>query len=299
MVRQCQSPRLLGFGSLSFRLWLDWRPHLDLSHGMGDGFPKLTVTLDHDGPMPLTAFTDALTRLSGRYGRYSRAHGDDDGARLYISEIRHGSIIIDLVPAAVAAQVVIDGAGGINSLVEFGKNIASLLNRFRSGEVETSEVSITDCDDVRAVIKPVIQTEGGGLTIAVNGDANIIQPILLQIDQHEAKVIDNRAALLRSSLNTEAEQTLNATLFVWKQIQDAPGIESGKRSPDRGIIASVDKVARPVTFADGNVKEGMYRGDANPFEVGFVVDARVLLGPNGPAGYRITALHDVIPLDPS
>ena len=195
--------------------------------------------------------------------------------------------------------MVIDGAGGINSLVEFGKNIASLLNRFHSGEVETSEVSITDCDDVRAVIKPVIQTEGGGLTIAVNGDANIIQPILLQIDQHEAKVIDNRAALLRSSLNTEAEQTLNATLFVWKQIQDAPGIESGKRSPDRGIIASVDKVARPVTCADGNVKEGMYRGDANPFEVGFVVDARVLLGPNGPAGYRITALHDVIPLDPS
>ena len=264
---------------------------------MGEDFPKLTVTLDHDGPMPLTAFTEALTRLSGRYGRYSRAHGGEETAKLYIDEIRQGSIVIDLVPAAMAAQAVIEGAGGINNLVEFGKNVASLLGSFRSGAADKSDVSITDCEDVRAIIKPVIQTEGGGLTITVTGDNNVIQPVLLHIDQQDGKVIDNRAALLRSALNTEAEQSLTETLFVWKQIQDAPGVESGKRSPDRGIIATIDNVARPVTFSDGHVKEGMYRGAANPFEVGFVVDARVLLGPNGPAGYRITALHDVIPLD--
>lgn len=265
---------------------------------MGEDFPKLTFTLDHDGPMPLSAFTDALTRLSGRYGRYSRAHGDEDGAKLYISEIRQGSIVIDLIPAAVAVQAVIDGAGGLNNIIEFGKNVATLIGWFRTGDAEKSEISITDCDDVRAIIKPVIHTEGGGLTITVSGDNNVIQPVLIRLDQHEAQIIDNRAAMLRSSLTTEAEQSVTGALFVWKQIQDAPGVEIGKRSPDRGIIASLDKTARPVTFADGHVKDAMYRGDLNPFEVGFVVDARILIGPNGPAGYRITALHDVIPLDP-
>jgi hypothetical protein len=82
---------------------------------MGEDVPKLTLTLDHDGPMPLGSFTEALSRLSGRYGRYSRTHGEADAAKLYIAEIRQGSIVIDLVSAAVAAQAVIEGAGGVNS----------------------------------------------------------------------------------------------------------------------------------------------------------------------------------------
>lgn len=265
---------------------------------MGEDVPKLTLTLDHDGPMPLGSFTEALSRLSGRYGRYSRTHGEADAAKLYIAEIRQGSIVIDLVSAAVAAQAVIEGAGGVNNLFEFGKNVASLLGKFRSGDTNPAEVSISDCDDARAIIKPVLNSDGGGLTLAVNGDYNIIQPILIHLNQHEAQVIDNRAALLRNALGTQIEQSVSSALFVWKQIQDGPGVEVGKRSPDRGIIASVDRTARPVVFADANVKDDMYRGDQNPFEVGFVVDALILLGPNGPAGYRITALHDVIPLDP-
>lgn len=264
---------------------------------MGEFTPSLTLTLDHDGPMPLGAFTDALARLSGRYGRYSRSHGEADAAKLYIAEIRQGSIVIDLVATSLAAQAVIEGAGGLNNLIEFGKNVATLLGKFKSGEVDPAEVNITDCDDARAIIKPVLNSEGGGLTLAVNGDNNIVQPILLNVTQHEAQVIDNRAALLRNTLSTDTEQSVSSALFVWKQIQDGPGVEVGKRSPDRGIIASVDKTARPVVFADAAVKEDMYRGDRNPFEVGFVVDARILLGPNGPAGYRITALHDTIPLD--
>lgn len=60
-------------------------------------------------------------------------------------------------------------------------------------------------------------------------------------------VIDNRAALIRNALASPDEETRREVLFVWKQIQDAPGKEVGQRSPDRGIIQSIDGVARAVT----------------------------------------------------
>ena len=260
--------------------------------------PVLTFTMEHEGPVPLADFGDALARVAARYGRFSRAVGGSDEARLYIAHVREGSIELDLVGAASAAQVVIEGAGGLNNLIELGKNVAGLLQSFRTGQATSAEVSLADCDDVRAIVKPVINTEGGGLSIVVNGDNNVVQPLLI-LDQQGAREINNRAALLRSSLSTPTLDTVERVLFVWDQIRDAPAVDIGKRSPDRGIIAAVHNKPHPVTFADPAVKDAMYRMDENPFERGFIVDGKIMLGPNGPAGYLITKVHDVIPLDPA
>lgn len=259
---------------------------------------SLKLTLDHEGPIPLADFTDALHRFDARYARFARSRkSPSEDQHLSISRITEGSVVIDLVVAAAAAQSVIAGAGGLNTLVDFGKNVAALLTAFRSSETGDAGVSIADCDDARAMVKPVLNTQGGGITLAVNGDNNVIQPVLIQIDQDEARIIDNRAALIRNALASPDEETRREVLFVWKQIQDAPGKEVGQRSPDRGIIQSIDGVARAVTFADKAIKEEMYRGDINPFEVGYIVDVKVLISPNGIAGYRILAVHDTIPLD--
>ena len=116
------------------------------------------------------------------------------------------------------------------------------------------------------------------------------------MDEGEARAADNRAALERKDLEQRDENALSATLFVWDQVRNAPGIEEG-RSPDRGIIQEIDGRARQVTFAADDIKQAMTRQDFNPFEKAFVVDAKVLIGPNGPAAYRITALHDVLERD--
>lgn len=269
-----------------------------LSMWMLDDAESLQLTLNHEGPIPLADFTDALHRVDARYARFARGRKSPlEDQHLSITRIHEGSVVIDLVVAAAAAQSVIAGAGGLNTLVDFGKNVAALLTAFRSPDTSASDVSIADCDDARALVKPVLNTEGGGITLAVNGDNNVIQPILIQIDQADARIIDNRAALIRNTLASPDEETRREVLFVWKQIQDAPGKEVGQRSPDRGIIQSIDGVARAITFADKAIKEEMYRGDINPFEVGYIVDVKVLISPTGIAGYRILVVHDTIPLD--
>ena len=73
-----------------------------------DPWPKLTFVLEHSGPIPLAEFTLALQRLAQRYAREARGSLQDEEPKLYIAEIRKGSVIVDFVaqhPYASAAMV--------------------------------------------------------------------------------------------------------------------------------------------------------------------------------------------------
>ena len=269
---------------------------------MGEGaltdWPKMTFVLEHEGPIPLAEFTLALQRLASRYARETKAHGHDEEERLYIAEIRKGSVVVDFVtahPYAIPIAIVTGAvavATGYNALHDFAKNLGILVGHF-TGKRPATDISKADCDDMRALAAPVIQTLNAQISVTINN--GILEPIFT-LDEGEARAADNRAALERKDLEQRDENALSATLFVWDQVRNAPGIEEG-RSPDRGIIQEIDGRARQVTFAADDIKQAMTRQDFNPFEKAFVVDAKVLIGPNGPAAYRITALHDVLERD--
>lgn len=193
----------------------------------------LIIKLDHKGPIALDDFSGALDRLAKRYARFQRPQGKEESSELFISRIREGSVELSLVGTALAAQASIEAAGGLNNVIEFGRNLASLFQSFKEKSEPSSQVTISDCDDVRAIMKPVITTNGGGLIISVAGDGNIIK-----LDQQDAREIDNRAALERSKISTPTEDIASEVLFVWDKIRDAPAIAAGKHSPDRGIITA-------------------------------------------------------------
>ena len=258
---------------------------------MSSAGPKLTFTLEHEGPIPLADFTGSLSRIAARYGRFARGRGGEEDVKLYIAEIRHGSTVVDLINNALPAIVPI--AGYLPTLVEFGKDVVALVNLFKDRRPDATEVSISDCDDVRMMMRPVIHTEGGGLSIAINGDNNVVQPIIVTVSESEAKVIDNRAALVRSELGTRSTDTLSKVLFQWHQIKRTPGVEEGLSSPDRGVIGAVDKTPRKVLFAENGLKEQMYLDDFNPWSAGYLVDVKLLIGANGrPEAYLIQAVHE-------
>lgn len=254
----------------------------------------MTFVLRHEGPIPLAEFTLALQRLASRYTRETKASGTDEEPRLYIAEIRKGSVIVDFVtahpyalPVAVAGGAVAF-ATGYNALHDFAKNLGELVGHF-TGKATKGSVSKADCDDMRALAAPVLHTLNAEIIVTINGTPDPV----FALDEGSARAADNRAATERLELEQRDENTLSGTLFVWDQVKNAPGVEDG-RSPDRGIIQEIDGRARQVTFAGTDIKEAMTRQDFNPFEKSFVVDAKVLISPNGPSAYRITALHDVL-----
>jgi hypothetical protein len=255
---------------------------------------KLTIELQHGGPIPLTDFAYALQRLASRYAREARAAGDTEEPRLYISEIRKGSVIVDLVTDPTAVGMAVAGTvwAGIthgNTLISFAKGLLDLQKHF-TGETKKGDITKADCDDMRALAAPVLNTIDGRLGIGTNYGS--VHQIFVSMSQDEARVIDNRAALERNELTKHEENIHTEVLFVWDQVRDAPGVEAG-RSPDKGIITVLDPKPRQVTFTSDDLKESMGRRDHHPFEKAFVVDVKELKGP-GVSAYRILKLHDVL-----
>src|SRR5690606_6906903 len=139
----------------------------------------------------------------------------------YIAEIREGSIIVDLVAmgAAATAPMLMQGLETANSLWDFGRNVGSLIDYFRGRGPRPEGLTVTDCDDVKAIVGPAAHTEGGGLSISAS---TIHIGTLIQLDRHEALAVENRAANERASLAATDEQTWREVLFVWHQVRDAP-----------------------------------------------------------------------------
>lgn len=254
-----------------------------------DAWPKMTFVLEHEGPVPLSDFTHALERLGQRYVREVRESGDGGEPQLYIAEIRKGSVIIDLITRD--GPKILDALGKTNALFTFGKNLKTLVDHF-TGKAPKEGVTKADCDDMRALAAPAIHTLNATINIYLNGGE--VEPI--RLTQTAAIEADNRAAAERQQLVQQEEHILPEVLLVWDQVRDAPGVDTG-RSPDRGIIASVDNKPRQVTFASDDLKEQMGRHGFNPFEKAYIVDVRVMIGPNGPVAYRVLKLHDIIDRD--
>lgn len=265
-------------------------------------WPKLTATLHHEGPIPLVDFTVALHRLAARYAREAKANGEEIETQLYIAEIRKGSVVVDLVThypqAALALGTVGLVAGGTiavvktaNELIKFADNLHNLLAKFKKSP-EPDDVSKSDCDDVRALAAPVIHTQNAYLTFnMVGGDLPIFG-----LTEPEAQLVDNRAAALKTKLDQKEANIHEGVLLVWDVVRNAPGVEEG-RSPDKAIIASIDKRPKQVRFSSDDLKERMGWKGFNPFEKAFVVDVKELVGPSGTMAYTVLALHDVLDRD--
>lgn len=258
--------------------------------------PKLTATLDHEGPIPLVEFTVALQRLASRYTRETRAAGEDVDTQLYIAEIRKGSVIVELIaqyPGPAMALAGFTGLGAVaataNHLFKFGENLKGLLNKAKKGEIPP-EATKADCRDLEALAAPILVTLNASLTFNPNQPGE--EPFGLFTEQ-EAREVHNRAIMRRKELEAADADTHLGVLMVWDQVRDAPGVEVG-RSPDKGIIAAIDKRPKQIRFASDDLKERMGWKGFNPFEKAFVVDVKELIGPTGTMGYTILTLHDVL-----
>ena len=250
-----------------------------------DAWPKLTIELKHDGPIPLSEFTRSLERLGQRYVREAREVGSDEDPQLYIAEIRKGSVVVDFITKTLPP--VSEMLAASNALFTFAENLRGLIQKFSAPN--PTGVSKADCDDMRAIAGPVIHTLNGDLNIFYN--ALGAEPI--RLSQQSAIEVDNRAAVARLKLEQKEEHIWTSVLLVWDQVRDAPGKEEG-RSPDRAIVAAIDHRARQVTFESEDLKEQMGRHGLHPFDKAFLVDVKVLVGPNGPLAYRVLKLHDVL-----
>jgi hypothetical protein len=258
---------------------------------------KLSLSYYHKDPVEINVFSEALLGLGSAYERFllkniKEGEKIDAQSRLYINQIRSGSILIDLVdlfPLALAF------AEGSNSIIEFTKHLNNLYKAFKSGD-HVEELQNFDKGDIKDFVKfiePVAKDRSAQYNI---GAFNIQGDVILNfgIDTQDGYQIQAIAQNFLATKNLPSHEIHSKVMFYWYQARSDSS--KNKQAGYSGKIDSISSKQLKVIFENDDIKEKMLGMDENPFKKAFVVDVLVESVQENPFAYKVIKIHEIFDL---
>lgn len=251
---------------------------------------RLVFEIKNTKPVELSDLVAAFGAISRQFEReVDRAAGalSDGKAKLYIAEIRGGSIIAELSAIADQASFLtkyVDLLAGF--VTHFNELVAIFLGK---GKPDAEEPSQAEMRDVAQILEPIARDGAAQFNIvAKNGSKVTVNHFT--INSSEANAVQN-GIRRRLARNPEAATGIHRketmTLF------QARGGQIGTQIGHKAIIESLSSRPIKLIFANEDVEQAVLRGPDNPFEQVFVVDVHVGTVGGKPATYKVTKVHDV------
>lgn len=261
---------------------------LDKNTAMSD--VKLSLEFKHKDPIELIGFTESLMNLASSYERHvlkiSGGQTVDKQSRLYISKIKSGSIVIDLVdlyPVALAFMA------DTNTLIEFGKHLKKTIDFFLNKTKDKVEIDKHEIKEIAKIIDPIAKDRGGQLNIAAQNVTTGDIYVTFNINSIESNAIQNKVSDQLSLMNVAQQTNFNKVLFYWYQARS----DFESKAGFTGIIESITAKPLKVIFADDDFKiEMLGKDNMNPFNFAFTVDVLVETLEGKPFAYKILKIHE-------
>lgn len=227
---------------------------------------------------------DLVLSLNGLSNQYSKFLEIDDNnplqqeLKLYIREIKKGSIITDLF-VATAASGVLSFAENIVTIVEFTKYLKCAYDYFLGNSDKKKAYSKTELKNLRNIVEPVAKDNGSQLIIQNCSD------IVININSEQANAIQNRIKREEEKQIIKDFRDVNFTLFKARVPQDLTTGFSGiikEILPDKAIT---------TIFQDVITRDKIINIDENPLLKEFKVDVIVIFENETPVKYQITNVY--------
>lgn len=251
---------------------------------------RLHIHIEDTQPMELLDLTGSLVALNNQYVSYLKKHKGNNiksEAKLYVKEIRHGSVIVELVDTMFAS--VLPFMENANTIIGFAEYCKSAIDYFLGKSKERPELTVADCKDFANIVNPITADNGAVINIGtyVNGDIHVI----LRADSTESNAIQNAANKEINKLSVlEQTDIYRNVLMTWQQASS----DIRNNAKNKGFIDSIcPGRALKVLFDDEDVKKQMLYGEDNPLTSVYVVDVKVDTSQGKPVAYRIEKLHEV------
>jgi hypothetical protein len=249
----------------------------------------ITFKLENSRPVDLLDLTRSLAAFGEGYLDFVGRAGYDvepGNVRLFVREIRTGSIIADLASMADQASLILshlDAAAGFISHFDKILHHFLLLPLARPDAPTKREAS-----QAIAVMEPVAKDGGANLFLNVSGDVHIHN----HYNSQQANAIQNSARrFLGESIPTnEVHQDQLLSLF---QVRGDASAKVG----DRGIIESISPLPVKLLFSSEEVKRQIVEHPDNPFQKLFLVDVEAKAAEGKVRLYRVFAVKDVLDRD--
>lgn len=235
-------------------------------------------------PVDLMDLTASLAAFGDAYQDYVVRSGHDierGNVRLFVKEIRTGSIITELASYADQASFVLShldvAAGFVSHFVDVASYFLGLPNK--------AEPTRREAAQAMAIMEPVAKDGGSQLFLNVVGDVHIHN----HYDSQQANAIQN-AARRRLGPPLPTSQVYQDQLLVLYQVRGDPAAKVG----DRGVIEAIDPSPAKLLFASEQVKAQIVDQAENPFQKIFVVDVDARAAEGKVRLYRVLAVKDVL-----
>src|ERR1035438_647675 len=246
---------------------------------------KLTVEIKNQSPVELVDLTESLLSFADGYKRYFAKNDDPivaQDVRLYVKEMRSGSIIADLIAQAPYALPLIENANTVFEFIEYLKRATDyLLGKSR----EKPALEKANYENFVRILEPVSKDSGSQLNIGAININNPQAPITINLSSLESNAAQNAARRELEALKEPVTGMHEKVLLYWYQARNDPRSNRG----DRAIIESIASGAVKAVFANESIKAKILSEDL--FNLAYVVDVAVETIKGKPALYRILELH--------
>lgn len=254
----------------------------------------LRVHIEVSKPVELLDLTLALRALGNEYARFAVRQGvprRDDQVKLFVQEVRKGSIefdLVDLVTAGVVvAPVVMEH---FNLLADFSANLKNILAwACGSRTKEPPEASdLQTLTHIEAILAPLVKDRGSSMTLGPVVNNAPVENQTIIVNHIAATQGSEYAADRKREIEEPAKKIHEKVLLRWYQTRNDPGSTVG----DSAIVETIQNKHVKTVFMAESVKARMLAIESNIYHRGFLVDLRVESVKGRPKLYVIMAIHD-------
>ena len=265
----------------------------------------IVVTIDTREPIELGDFISAFTSLSSQYSQYiAESHPRVRGeARVFVREVRAGSIIADLIPFVpiLGLNSIVPALQQIDIVVDFVTKYGEKIQSYFGHGSGVSTATSNDLNDFLGTVQAIATDPEATSKIeaAVFEDGEKQVRAAFTFNTGQARHAVEAIAEHRVRLEGKAHETHQRVLMIFTQTNTkAAPLE--KRTSERVIIEAVSPKDRPLIYAsdvaEHQIKHEIVEADDNVFKKGFIVDVAVEMHGDRIAAYKLINLHQVIDL---
>lgn len=254
---------------------------------------RLIISIENRQPVELIDLTKSLIAFGSQFNLYASEHGEskiEKEAKLYVKEIRTGSVILELIEYSPIA--IIPFMENANTVLGFAKHITAIFKGILKNDKEAI-ANKAELKDVNQIVNPIAKDSGSQMNISTTVNGNL--QLHLHISSLEANAVQNIVSknLLQMKLPQLDDDTKEKVLLSFWQARSDSKSEVG----NKGVIDELERKPVNIVFASDELKHKMLYDDINPLKSAYVVDVKVQTVGGKIAAYKIVNMHESFELD--
>lgn len=254
---------------------------------------RLIIEIHNKRPLELLDLTKSLVSVASQFESFVSKNGDSKESReakLYVKEIRSGSVILELIELATVG--VIPFLENTNTILGFAKFAKEAYDFYLGKSDKKPDLELSDCRELSQIVNPIATDGGSQLNLSTTINGNVV--LHLHLNSIDANAIQNvcQKEIKQSRVPEIDDDIEKAVLLTWYQARNDMKSSTG----NKGIIESLSQKPMNITFETDELKDKMLHGE-NPFTTVFVVDVKKQNVNSKLVAYKVIKLHETFEIE--